>query len=78
MRVRVKVPKLGLTVEEVTLSSWVRQPGEAVAADEVIALMESDKASFELTAPTSGTLTDQLCEEGAMVAVGTDVAVISS
>jgi 2-oxoglutarate dehydrogenase E2 component (dihydrolipoamide succinyltransferase) len=78
MKLRVKIPKLGLTIEEVTLSEWLCGVGDTVAADQVIATIEADKANFELTAPAAGTLTQVMAEPGQIVAVGTDVAVIET
>lgn len=76
MKIRVKVPKLGLTIEEVTLSTWEKAEGDAVAADEVIATVEGDKANFEVTAPAAGKLLKQLVPVGDLVAVGGEIAVI--
>jgi pyruvate/2-oxoglutarate dehydrogenase complex dihydrolipoamide acyltransferase (E2) component len=76
MRIRVRIPKLGLTIEEVTLTSWERNIGDAVAANDVIAVMEADKASYELTAPAGGVLAEQLAKPGDVMPVGSDVGVI--
>ncbi|MCC7347069.1 MAG: lipoyl domain-containing protein [Variibacter sp.] len=77
MRIRIKVPKIGLTIEEVTLT-WERNVGDQIAAEEVIAVMEADKATYELTAPAAGILVEQLAAPGAVVPVGTEVAVIQT
>ena len=50
------MPKLGNTVEECILARWRKKHGETVAAGEIIADIETDKATFELTAPVGGTL----------------------
>ena len=76
MRVTVKVPKLGLTIEEVTLASWEQEVGAPVQADDIIAVLEADKTSYELAAPTAGTLTEKLAEPGDVLPVGAVVAVI--
>ena len=52
----VEMPKLGNTVEECLLARWAKRPGETVAEGEVIAEIETDKATFEVTAPITGTL----------------------
>jgi len=70
------MPKLGNTVEECLLAKWRKQPGEAVAAGEVIAEIETDKASFDLTAPVAGTLLAAFFNEGALVPVYTNICVI--
>ncbi len=78
MRIKVKVPKLGLTIEEVTLSSWEQEVGASVQADDIIAVLEADKSSYELVAPTAGTLTEKLAEPGDVLPVGETVAVIQN
>ena len=52
----IKVPSIGESINEVTLSSWIKQDGAIVEMDEVIAEIESDKASFEITAEVAGKL----------------------
>ena len=52
----VDVPKLGNTVEECLVSRWLKQKGDAVTEGEVIAEIETDKTTFEIAAPVSGTL----------------------
>ncbi|MBS0000132.1 MAG: 2-oxo acid dehydrogenase subunit E2, partial [Cyclobacteriaceae bacterium] len=56
MGVEMKVPTVGESITEVTISSWIKKDGEMVELDEVIAEIESDKATFELTAEASGIL----------------------
>ena len=70
----VKVPALGESITEATLGSWLKQPGEAVAADEPIASLETDKVAVEVNAPVAGTLAEQLVAEGDTVAVGAIIA----
>jgi 2-oxoglutarate dehydrogenase E2 component (dihydrolipoamide succinyltransferase) len=78
MKVRVRVPKVGLTVEQVTFTSWEKKEGDRVSADDVIAIVEGDKASFEITAPVAGTLTQCMAAVGDTLPIGTDIAVIES
>ncbi|PGH38494.1 MAG: dihydrolipoamide succinyltransferase, partial [Candidatus Nephrothrix sp. EaCA] len=52
----VKVPAVGESISEVTIASWKKKDGEAVKLDEIIAELESDKATFELAAPQAGIL----------------------
>ena len=54
MSLEIKVPAVGESITEVVLSRWVKNDGEAVEMDEVIAELESDKATFELTAEIAG------------------------
>jgi 2-oxoglutarate dehydrogenase E2 component (dihydrolipoamide succinyltransferase) len=56
MGVQVKVPTVGESITEITIANWLKKDGEVVKLDEVIAELESDKATFELTAPTAGVL----------------------
>ena len=56
MSLEIKVPPVGESITEVVLSQWLKQDGDVVEMDEVIAELESDKATFELTAEQAGTL----------------------
>jgi 2-oxoglutarate dehydrogenase E2 component (dihydrolipoamide succinyltransferase) len=53
---QVKVPTVGESITEVTIANWLKKDGDVVKMDEVIAELESDKATFELTAPQAGRL----------------------
>ncbi len=70
MATEIKVPSFGESITEATVAKWLKRPGEAVAADEPIAELETDKVTLEVPAPASGTLTEILAEEGANVPVG--------
>jgi 2-oxoglutarate dehydrogenase E2 component (dihydrolipoamide succinyltransferase) len=70
----VEVPALGESITEGTLAQWLKKPGEAVAADEPIASLETDKVSVEVPSPVAGVLTEQLVSEGDTVAVGSVIA----
>jgi 2-oxoglutarate dehydrogenase E2 component (dihydrolipoamide succinyltransferase) len=56
MGIQVKVPTVGESISEVTIANWLKKDGDTVQLDEVIAELESDKATFELTAPSAGVL----------------------
>ena len=71
----MKVPPVGESISEVILSSWLKNDGDYVEMDEVIAEMESDKATFELTAEKAGVLHIK-AQEGDTVPVGEIVCVI--
>ncbi len=73
----VKVPALGESITEATLGQWLKAPGDAVAADEAIASLETDKVAIEVNAPVAGTLAEQLVKEGDTVAVGAVIARVS-
>jgi 2-oxoglutarate dehydrogenase E2 component (dihydrolipoamide succinyltransferase) len=70
----VEVPALGESITEGTLAQWLKKPGEAVAADEPIASLETDKVSVEVPSPVAGVLTEQVVQEGDTVAVGAVIA----
>src|SRR5512132_3404145 len=74
MATDVEVPALGESITEGTLAQWLKKPGEAVAADEPIASLETDKVSVEVPSPVAGVLTEQLVAEGDTVAVGAIIA----
>jgi len=74
MATDVQVPALGESITEGTLAQWLKKPGEAVAVDEPIASLETDKVSVEVPSPIAGVLTDQLVKEGDTVAVGAPIA----
>lgn len=75
MSTEVIVPTLGESIAEATLGQWLKQPGDAVAADEPIASLETDKVAVEVTAPVAGVMGAHIVSEGATVNVG---AVIGS
>ena len=74
MATDVEVPALGESITEGTLANWLKKPGEAVAADEPIAELETDKVSVEVPSPVGGVLTEQLVQAGDTVAVGAVIA----
>lgn len=76
MATPVEAPKLGNTVEECLLAKWRKQKGEAVSTGDIIADIETDKATFELTAPVSGIMLETFFAEGALVPVFTNLCVI--
>ena len=76
MSVEVKVPTLGESVSEATIGQWLKQPGEAVKADEPIASLETDKVAIEVMSPVAGVMGAQVVKEGDNVAVGALIALI--
>ena len=76
MGFEVKVPTLGESITEGTLAEWLKQPGEAVAQDEAIASLETDKVSVEVPSPVAGTMGEQKVAAGDTVAVGAIIATI--
>jgi 2-oxoglutarate dehydrogenase E2 component (dihydrolipoamide succinyltransferase) len=78
MTTEVTVPVLGESISEATLGAWLKKPGDAVAADEAIASLETDKVAIEVTAPVAGVMGAQLVAEGATVNVGAVIAGIEA
>ncbi len=76
MSTEVKVPTLGESVSEATIGQWLKQPGEAVAADEPIASLETDKVAIDVMAPHDGVMGEQIAAEGDTVTVGALIATI--
>lgn len=72
----INMPKLGFDMQEGQLVNWLKQPGDTVEPGEIVAEIESDKATVEVEAYTSGTLLELLVEEGAWVPVGAPIAVV--
>jgi len=75
MSLVIKVPPVGESISEVTLSQWIKKDGDYVEMDEVIAELESDKATFELTAEKAGTL-KTIASEGDTLEIGAPVCSI--
>ncbi|NUQ38026.1 MAG: E3 binding domain-containing protein, partial [Caldilineales bacterium] len=74
----IVMPRLGLTMTEGTLAQWLKQPGDAVAAGEILFLFESEKSTMEYEAPVDGVLGEILVAAGATVVCGTPVAVLET
>jgi len=72
----IDVPNVGESVSEVTIASWMKQPGDAVAKDEAIVELETDKAAQELVAPESGVMGEILVAEGEVAAVGQTICTL--
>src|SRR5258708_8065076 len=70
----VTMPRLSDTMEEGTIASWLKKPGEKVDRGEVIAQIETDKATMDLTAFEAGTLQEILAPEGTTLPIGQPVA----
>ncbi|WOK35596.1 2-oxoglutarate dehydrogenase complex dihydrolipoyllysine-residue succinyltransferase [Sphingomonas sp. C3-2] len=76
MATEVKVPVLGESITEATIGEWLKKPGEAVAADEPIASLETDKVAVEVPAPVAGVMGEQIAKPGDTVEVGALIALI--
>lgn len=72
----IDVPNVGESVSEVTVASWMKQPGDSVAKDEAIVELETDKAAQELVAPEAGVMGEILVAEGEIAKVGQTLATL--
>src|SRR3954466_16252252 len=72
----IQMPKLSDTMTEGTLVAWKKKKGDKVTTGEVIAEIETDKATMEWESPEDGTLTEIYVEEGGKVEVGEKIAFI--
>jgi 2-oxoglutarate dehydrogenase E2 component (dihydrolipoamide succinyltransferase) len=70
MSADIKVPTMGESVTSATVARWLKQPGDAVRADEAVVELETDKVSVEVNAPEAGTLGPHEVGEGEEVEVG--------
>jgi 2-oxoglutarate dehydrogenase E2 component (dihydrolipoamide succinyltransferase) len=66
----IRVPTLGESVTEATISRWFKKAGDAVAVDEPLVELETDKVTIEVPAPSAGTLGEIVAKDGETVAVG--------
>jgi 2-oxoglutarate dehydrogenase E2 component (dihydrolipoamide succinyltransferase) len=76
MATEIKVPTLGESVTSATVARWIKQPGEAVAIDEPLVELETDKVTVEVNAPIAGVLTAISVPEGTEVEVGAVLGVV--
>ncbi len=78
MSTEIKVPTLGESVTSATIARWMVQPGDAVAADQPVVELETDKVTVEVSAPTAGVLAAISAPEGSEVEVGALLGVIDA
>ena len=76
MAIEITVPTLGESVADATVARWIKTTGDAVAADEPVVELETDKVTLEVPAPAAGTLGEILAAEGATVEVGASLAML--
>jgi 2-oxoglutarate dehydrogenase E2 component (dihydrolipoamide succinyltransferase) len=77
MTIEIKVPAMGESVTEATVSRWFKKEGEAVTRDEPLLELETDKVTVEVPAPASGSIESIAVKEGATVQVGTLLGAIA-
>ena len=78
MATDVTIPALGESITEATVGEWLKAPGDAVAVDEPIVSLETDKVAVEVPSPVAGTMGEQLAKVGDTVNVGALIARIES
>ena len=76
MATEIKVPTLGESISEATVTTWLKAVGDSVAADEPLLELETDKVTLEVNAPVAGTLTEIMADAGADVEVGNVLGMI--
>lgn len=77
MTTEVRVPTLGESVTEATVATWFKKPGDAVAVDEMLCELETDKVTVEVPSPVAGTLSEIVAAEGDTVGVDALLASIT-
>ncbi len=77
MTIEIRVPTLGESVTEATVATWFKKPGDAVAVDEMLCELETDKVTVEVPAPAAGTLAEIIAPEGETVGVGALLATLN-
>ena len=77
-QIEVVMPQMGVSVSEGTVTKWLKQPGDAVALDEALLEISTDKVDTEVPSPGAGVVTEILVAEGETVEVGTVLAVIAA
>ena len=76
MSIEIKVPPLGESVSEATIARWIKSAGEAVALDEPVAELETDKVTLEVPAPAAGVISSITADVGATVGIDAVIALI--
>ena len=77
MAIEITVPTLGESVADATVARWMKSTGDAVAADEPVVELETDKVTLEVPAPAAGTMGEIIAAEGANVEVGAVLAMLN-
>jgi pyruvate dehydrogenase E2 component (dihydrolipoamide acetyltransferase) len=73
-RIAIEMPKLGYDMETGTVSGWLKKVGDTITRGDVIAEIETDKATVEMEATASGTLTEIVHDAGDEVPIGEPIA----
>lgn len=78
MKVHLKLMRIGMNMEEATITKWHKQPGEAFATGDVIYEIETEKVNQEVEAPADGTMVEIRIPEGEVAEVDQTVCVIDA
>ena len=78
MRREVKIPKWGLTIEKMTIVSWLKQVGDEVEKGEPLCAVDTDKSQTDLESPAAGRLVELHAAEGEECIVGQVIAVLEA
>ncbi len=78
MTTEIRVPTLGESVTEATVATWFKKPGDAVAIDEMLCELETDKVTVEVPSPAAGTMGDIIAAEGETVGVNALLATLAA
>ncbi len=78
MTIEVRVPTLGESVTEATVATWFKKPGDAVAVDEMLCELETDKVTVEVPSPSAGVMGEIVAAEGETVGVDALLATITA
>jgi 2-oxoglutarate dehydrogenase E2 component (dihydrolipoamide succinyltransferase) len=76
MPVELKVPPVGESISQVVIGEWLVQPGQQVAQDSVVVVLETDKINVDVPAPVSGTVTKHMLKAGESAGIGAVLALI--
>ena len=74
----IVMPKLGFDMREAVLNSWLKKVGDPITKGEIVAEIESDKATLELESQATGTLLHLLAEAGDVMAIGANLAIVGA
>ena len=72
------MPQMGVSVSEGTITKWLKQPGDAIAQDEPLLEISTDKVDTEVPSPAAGTLVEVRNKEGETVPVNQVVAILET
>jgi pyruvate dehydrogenase E2 component (dihydrolipoamide acetyltransferase) len=72
----IVIQSVGVAMEEALLTRWLKQPGDTIAVDDIVAEIDTDKASMDVLSPYAGTLGPHLAAEGEVVPVGAAIVVV--